>query len=59
MGKSGYKDLLKERKTMKEYLESEMKKVAEEFNLNVLKTKNNPMSIGKHIFIFYFIIYNN
>ncbi|XP_042209526.1 O-phosphoseryl-tRNA(Sec) selenium transferase-like isoform X2 [Homarus americanus] len=46
MGVKGYKQLLRERKMLKEMLAEQMSSVAEKHGLRVLTTKNNPISIG-------------
>ncbi|XP_042209525.1 O-phosphoseryl-tRNA(Sec) selenium transferase-like isoform X1 [Homarus americanus] len=46
MGVKGYKQLLRERKMLKEMLAEQMSSVAEKHGLRVLTTKNNPISIA-------------
>ena len=55
MGVSGYKKLVKQRKELKFYLEEKMKEVANKHNLQVIETKNNPISIGEILINLYFI----
>lgn len=47
MGLNGYKKLLEERMSMKLHLEERMAVTAHKHGLQVLSTKNNPISIGK------------
>lgn len=46
LGASGYKQLLRERKELYVYLQSELKKVAEGYNERLLVTPHNPISLA-------------
>ncbi|XP_078534507.1 O-phosphoseryl-tRNA(Sec) selenium transferase isoform X2 [Lissotriton helveticus] len=46
LGASGYKQLLRERKELYVYLQSELKKVAEGYNERLLDTPHNPISLA-------------
>ena len=49
MGVSTFKTLLKERKDMFAYLKEQVGKVATKYGERVLKTPNNPISIGEFL----------
>lgn len=47
MGVQGYTSLMSQRTDQMEYLRSRLGEVAATFNLQLLQTKNNPISMGE------------
>lgn len=47
LGRAGYRRLATERKAMFQYLQQQLSLCAERHGQRLLKTKNNPISIGK------------
>lgn len=47
MGVQGYTSLMSQRSDQMEYLRSRLEEVASTFDLQLLQTKNNPISIGE------------
>jgi len=47
LGRTGYRKLLADRKTMYQYLQQQLALCAERHGQRLLKTKNNPISIGE------------
>jgi len=47
LGRAGYRKLLAERKEMFQYLQQQLALCAERHGQRLLKTKNNPISIGE------------
>jgi len=47
LGRAGYRKLLADRKAMYQYLQQQLSLCAERHGQRLLKTKNNPISIGE------------
>ena len=57
LGRAGYRKLLSDRKAMFQYLQHQLSLCAERHGQRLLKTKNNPISIGKLLKIKLFYIF--
>jgi len=47
LGRAGYRELLADRKAMFHYLQQQLALCAERHGQRMLKTKNNPISVGQ------------
>ena len=47
LGRAGYRQLLTDRKAMYQYLQQQLSLCAERHGQRLLKTKNNPISVGE------------